>query len=298
MPRLTLKPFAAEPLACSSSLYNATVISACRFLPAGLSNCSAQVTAGVIDWKLGFANFQMPDDSPVYGCRGVTATTAGDCLKTSTAYNIRAAVDGNAFTNTNYGTMSQPVTDLVRFPYVFYQVQLDVEYSDIKALDIYTTTANLASTSNLDIFLSPTRQYLCNINTANCAAVCVSKWNATNAAPTKNTVTCGQTLANTRYVTLHRSTASSSMIYIYELTVIRAVDSACVTCSSASAAVPVGMTSATYTPSPVDSALKGVADLADNILGFYGYGLQVASAAYNRVQIQLDSAYSDIRCVW
>lgn len=190
---------------------------------AASGTCPQYVTAGILKGKLGFANRENPDDSPVFGC---AATTYTDCVKESVAYSLPAAYDGN-YLVTTWGTQSKPipVSSAWRFPYVNYQVQLDSEYADVTAVDIWSTTTsswNTRYTNALDIYLSPAADYLC----AGCGIRCATNWTATLNAPAKNTVNCSQTLNNTRFVTVHKPlftpTASSDSIYIYEIKVVRA----------------------------------------------------------------------------
>lgn len=172
--------------------------------------------------RLGYNNYEMPDDAPVYPCQA-----AVNCNQASAAYSLPAAYDGADFTNATYGMMSRQLTTASlfssrRFTYVYYQVQLDSAYDDIVAVDIWTTnTDNLTRFSSaLSIYLSTTPQYLC----PTCGYACVTGFNATLSAPLRNTANCSQTLASARYVTVHRAITSvtNDRLYLYEMKVVRA----------------------------------------------------------------------------
>lgn len=198
--------------------------SSCAFSPTcAVSTCTQYPVAGISSAKIGFPFYEAPDASP-YGCNFITA--AANCLRADSQHSLLMAYDSNYFTATTYGTMSYPVpsAEAWRFPFVFYQVLLDRAYDDVTAVDIWTTTTtsyNTLYTNALSIYLSPTAEYMC----ASCGITCATNWNATSNAPTRNTVSCSQTLNNTRYVTVHKTlftpAATSDRIFIYEMRVVR-----------------------------------------------------------------------------
>ena len=100
----------------------------CGLRPAA---CSAAPVAGIVAGRFGYANYEMPAASPLYGCNYAASGQSPDpCLSASTEYSMAMAYDSTYFSDPRNGAMSYPIVsaEFSRFQYVFFQVKLDREY--------------------------------------------------------------------------------------------------------------------------------------------------------------------------
>lgn len=103
----------------------------CGLRPAARGPCSAAPVVGIINGTFGFANYEMPVASPLYGCNYAASGQSPDpCLSASSQYSMAMAYDSTYFSDERKGAMSYPIpsAEFSRFKYVFFQVKLDREY--------------------------------------------------------------------------------------------------------------------------------------------------------------------------
>lgn len=106
----------------------------CRCVAAANQCPDQYITAGIINGRLGFNDYQTPDDAPVGGC-DTSPMSATACFGSAGSGVLVNGYDGYSASDSSRSVKSKavPASELPwRWSFVYYQLTLDRPYSDIR----------------------------------------------------------------------------------------------------------------------------------------------------------------------